>query len=144
MVYNIFLDANVFLDVFLQRTDEWKIAEQLLRLGADYKVKLYTSPNNLINVMYALKRQKLTQKQIIEFIELALTYTKLSETSGASFSQGLNAGFTDLEDAVQYYTALTIPGIDYFITSNYKDYKKAVNSLPVLTPKQFIALFNKK
>ena len=94
--------------------------------------------------MYALKRQKIAQKQIIEIIEFTLTYAKLLETSGASFSQGLNAGFTDLEDAVQYYTALTIPGIDYFITSNYKDYKKAVNWLQVLTPKQFVELFNKK
>ncbi len=50
----------------------------------------------------------------------------------------LHAGFLDLEDAVQYHTALQIKGIDYFITSNIKDYKKASAQLPVITPKQFI------
>ena len=39
MVYNIFLDANVFLDVFLQRTDEWEYARELLRLAVNFKIK---------------------------------------------------------------------------------------------------------
>lgn len=76
--------------------------------------------------------------EIIDLIDLTLTYCQLANTSNAAFRQALRAGFTDLEDAVQYYTALEVKGIDYFITSNTKDYKKATVQLPVITPKEFL------
>jgi hypothetical protein len=56
----------------------------------------------------------------------------------------VHAGFTDLEDAIQYHTALAVKEIDYFITSNTRDYKKALPQLPVISPKQFHSLYNKK
>ncbi len=33
--------------------------------------------------------------------------------------------------------------MDYFITVNSKDYKKALTQLPVLTPPQFMERYNK-
>jgi predicted nucleic acid-binding protein len=143
MAYKLFLDTNVFLDVFLERTVDWKEAETILQLAAQNKIEVFTSANNLVNVIYSLKKQRLTQDEIIQLLELTLTYTKLSDVTNAAFAHALRAGFSDLEDAVQYYTALQIKGIDYFITSNSKDYKKASRLLPVVTPKQFMVLYNK-
>ncbi|MEO5650072.1 MAG: hypothetical protein ABIR03_09130 [Ginsengibacter sp.] len=48
--------------------------------------------------------------------------------------------FTDVEDAIQYYTAAKTESIDYFITRNIKDFKKFVSQLPVLTPSQFLKI----
>jgi hypothetical protein len=75
---------------------------------------------------------------------LTLTYIQFAETSKSSFSQALNTGFTDLEDAVQYCTALQIKGVDYFLTSNTRDYRKASAQLPVITATQFIRMYNRK
>lgn len=144
MAYKLFLDTNVFLDAFLERTQDWKEAETVLQLAAQNKIDVFTSANNLINVIYSLQKQKLTQEQIIQLMELTISYTQLADINTSDFALALRAGFPDLEDAVQYYTALHIKGIDYFITSNTKDYKKASPQLPVITPKQFIALYYKK
>ena len=143
MAYKLFLDTNVFLDVFLERTDDWNEAEKILQLASRNKIDVFTSANNLVNVIYSLKKQKLTQDEIIRMMELTLTYTQLADITRPAFAFALRAGFPDLEDAVQYFTALHIKGIDYFITSNTKDYKKASMQLPVITPKQFMGLYNK-
>ncbi len=144
MAYKIFLDTNIFLDVFLERTSDWQDAETVLQLAAQNRIDVFTSANNLINVIYALRKQKLTQAEVITLMELTLTYVEFADTSKSAFGQALKAGFTDLEDAVQYYTALQIKGVDYFLISNTKDYKKASVQLPVITATQFIRMYNRK
>ncbi|WP_018616387.1 type II toxin-antitoxin system VapC family toxin [Segetibacter koreensis] len=143
MAYKVFIDTNVFLDVFLERTANWKDSELILRQAATEQISLFTSANNLVNIIYVLRKQALKNFEIIEVLELTLTYTQLVNTSNASFRQALRAGFDDLEDAVQYFTAIEVKGINYFVTSNIKDYKKAIGQLPVVTPSQFLKL-NKK
>src|SRR4051812_39003265 len=138
MAYKLFIDLNVFLDVFLERTPNWKDSEVILRQAATEQIDLFTSANNLVNVIYVLRKQALKNAEIIEVIDLILTYTQLVNTSNTSFRQALRAGFNDVEDAVQYYTALDVKGINYFVTSNTKDYKKAVGHLPVVMPNQFL------
>ena len=143
MAYKLFLDTNVFLDAFLERTVDWNDAETVLQLAAQNKIDVLTSGNNLVNVIYSLQKQKLTQEQIIRLMELTLTYMQLADITKPAFALALRAGFPDLEDSIQYFTALQIKGIDYFITSNTKDFKKASLQLPVITPKRFMALYNK-
>lgn len=143
MAYKLFLDTNIFLDVFLQRTPDWEDAEMILQLAAKKRIDVFSSANNLVNVIYALRKQKLTQAQIIELMQLTLSYVQLADTTNRSFNEALNAGFPDLEDAVQYFTALQIKGIDYFISSDLKGYKKASAQLPVITAEKFIAMYNR-
>ena len=144
MAYKLFLDTNVFLDVLLERIADWKYAEEIMELAAENMIDIYTSPNNLVNILYSLERQKAGKEEIIISLELILSYTNLIDISKQSFKNALRAGFTDLEDAIQYHTALAVKDMDYFITSNTKDYKKALPQLPVITPKQFIAIINKR
>ena len=93
--------------------------------------------------MYLLSKAGISNGSIINIIDVLLKYISLAQTNEKNFLSGLYAGFTDLEDAIQYYTALAVKDIGYFITSNIKDYKKALPQLPVITPKQFLALHNK-
>ena len=92
--------------------------------------------------MYFLKKAKVDYAVIIEITESLLKTLSLISCTEKIFLDAINSGFPDLEDAVQYYTALQIKGIDYFITSNTRDYKKASLQLPVITPGKFMALFN--
>lgn len=87
-----------------------------------------TSPSILLIIIYYLRKEKLSNEDISLIIRFVLTFTALEETSETIFLQALSAGFPDLEDAVQYYTALHVKGIDYFVTSNTKDYKKLLLS----------------
>ncbi len=93
-------------------------------------------------MLYFLQKAGVPSPETIEIIENLLTIISLSSPDEKIFISGLQAGFADLEDAVQYHTALHIKGMDYFITSNVKDFKKASSQLPVLTPKQFMKKYN--
>ncbi len=145
MAYKIFADTNVYLDHLLQRIAGWQYARDIFALAEQREIIVFTSASSLINVLYALRQQKnLAQADIIMLIKYILSYTKLLQTGEAVFMSALSSGFTDLEDGIQYYTALGAKDVDYFITSNIKDYKKAVPQLTVLSPRQFIALYHKK
>lgn len=138
MASKIFIDTNVYLDVLMHRGTQWQDAEALLLLAEQKRLKAYTSASNLLNLIYVLETEKVIKTEIIRHCITILKFSALTNPDNLTFEMALNASFSDLEDAVQYFTALSIPGIDYFITSNKKDFKKAVAALPVVSPKEFM------
>lgn len=137
--YLLFADTNVFLDALLQRKPG-RECKQILILAEKSAVKLYTSSSCLLTVIYFLQKSGMPVKVIRESVVDLLKFISLASPDEKEFLTSLNAHFADLEDAVQYHTALQIKGIDYFITSNIKDFRKASKQLPVITPGQFISI----
>src|SRR5947207_8657579 len=113
----IFVDKNVFLDAILKRTDNYADCQSIIQKSEATILQLYTSPSCLLNMMYFLKKAKVDYSVIIEITERLLKNLSLISCNEKIFLEGLHSGFPDLEDAIQYYTALQIKGIDYFITS---------------------------
>lgn len=137
---SVFLDANVFLDAWLQRGSLFPDAQALLTAGEKRSVVLHTSASILVTTIYFLKKDSVPYQTIIALLDDVLRVTSLVSPTEKAFRQGLYAGFSDLEDGVQYHTALQSGTVDYFVTNNAKDYRRATSVLPVLTPKQFMAL----
>ena len=140
----VFLDANVFLDAILKRTDNYEACQFLLTESRNSLLRLKTSPSCLLHVIYFLKKAGIDNSAVIPIMENLLRVVSLASADEKIFQTALQAGFSDLEDAIQYHTALQVNDIDYFITSNIKDYKKALPQLRVITPKQFMTLYKKK
>lgn len=138
----VFADTNVFLDAILHRVSAGEDCREVLEMAYAGDIKIYTSVSCLLNVIYFLQKAGIPSQSIIEMMEKLLKVISLSSPDEKIFTTALHASFVDLEDAVQYHTALHIKGMDYFITSNIKDFKKATLQLPVLTPKQFIKKYN--
>ena len=63
-------------------------------------------------------------------------WTIMLEASKDIVNKSLQSDFTDFEDAIQYYSALTNQNIECIVTRNTKDYKKSV--LPVMTPREVL------
>ena len=139
----VFADSNIFLDAFLRREPHHEDCLNILTLARNRKIKLYTSSSCLQTVIYFLTKDGMSNENIVTVISRLFNFLSLKSPDETCFINGLNAGFPDLEDAVQYYTALQIKGIDYFITSNTKYFKKASHQLPVITPSQFMTIYNK-
>ena len=57
-------------------------------------------------------------------------------------SQSLQSGFRDFEDAIQYFSALSLPKLDGIVTRNTKDFSKS--ELSILTPTETLSLFSWK
>ncbi len=143
MPYTVFADSNVFLDALLNRVPANKDCWRILDLAEKREITLYTSSSLLLTTIYFLQKSGMPGTVVISVIEQLLRFTLLISPDENTVRVGLHAGFSDLEDAVQYYTAVQ-KGIDYFITSNTKDFKKASAPLPVFTPRQFAQLYHKK
>ena|SRR5438477_12492226 len=124
MAYRLFIDTNVYLDFLIHRGTEWQDAENVLELAEKNIIEIFTSASFLLNLMYIMRSNKLPHKEIIVHTNNILSYSKLTNPDNTVFQTALSIGFPDPEDAVQYYTALQIKGMDYFITSNTRDYKK--------------------
>jgi predicted nucleic acid-binding protein len=136
----VFVDANVLLDFWLVRPTGFNDAKSVLTAAEQKKIYLYTSPSLLLAALYFLKKEGVAPVTIMATIDKFLSLASLISPTEKAFRQGLYAGFADLEDGVQYHTALQAANLDYFITNNKKDFKKATAMLPVLTPKEFLSL----
>ena len=135
----VFLDSNVFLDALLQRND-FKEAEAILQRA---ELEITTTPACLLNVIYFIQKAGVPHKDVVQIMAELLETVSLVLTNKDIFLKAIHSEFTDIEDGVQYYSALSAAGIDYFITSNIKDFKKASSQLPVVSPKQFMKLYLK-
>lgn len=143
MAFKLFVDTNVYLDHLMQR-GEWESAYTLFMLAEQQQLHIYTSSSSLINVMYVMNAYKLSRQDVISNTLSVLSFTTLVNPDNVAFEIALRSSFKDMEDAVQYYTALEITDVNYFITSNIKDFKSSLPRLPVLTPGGFLKKYYKQ
>lgn len=143
MAYKIFADTNVFLDHLLKRAGQWEAAETLFMRAEQNHIEIFTSGISLVNIAYILEASKMPKPKIKKTLDAVLKYTRVAISPEKIFQQAIASEFSDVEDAVQYFTALHINGIEYFVSSNLRDFKKALPVLPAVSPKQMIELINK-
>ena len=139
MVYKLFLDSDVLLDIILNRKPFVDQNLDLFSIRSDETALLFTSSSIIINTQYIGEKQigrlhaKTGMKKLLNYLEIV-------NPAKDSILKAYASNFTDIEDAIQYFTALENDIIDYFITRNIKDFKKNEAHLPVLTPSQFLKL----
>jgi len=142
MVNNIFIDTDVILDIVLGRAEFYDDSSSIFEKFEKSEVVLFTSPSVIINAQYVGQRQT-SKNKCRATIEYLLNYFIILEADMSIIKHAYHSKFSDIEDAIQYYTATKNKVIDYFITRNSKGFKSAENILPVLTPFQFLKLYNK-
>ncbi len=142
MKFLVFADTNVFLDALLERS-AGKDCKEILRFAERKNIKLLTSSASIQTIIYILQKAKLKNDAIILLIENLLKLVTLTSPDESIIKAALHAGFNDLEDAIQYFTAKNIKGIDYFVTSNIKDFKKSNADMTIMTPLQLKRILQK-
>ncbi|MGY3215004.1 type II toxin-antitoxin system VapC family toxin [Mucilaginibacter sp. HD30] len=138
MASKIFLDANILLNFTLKRGN-YNASQQLIEHVVDGQFQPYITPAIVHITGYWLSKtySKIKTKEIL--LEL-LTAVKVIDCKHDLVINALNSAMTDIEDALQYYTALHHK-IDYFITCDKHLKKAAIPSLPVYLPEEFLAEF---
>jgi hypothetical protein len=141
MDYNLFLDSDVILDVALQREGFYEDSFPLFKMREEQIILLYTSSSVVMNVQYISTTFK-GKNKATEGIKYLLNFLEILDCNKKIIVKAYNTKCKDVEDAVQYFTAINSDIPTYFITRNIKDYKDIGEiSLPVLTPSQFLKLF---
>lgn len=79
----------------------------------------------------------MTGNATLKLLEELAAITEIADITDSVIRQSLKTDFKDYEDAIQYYTALSIPHLDFIVTRNTKDFKKS--KLAVLNPTEALA-----
>ncbi len=135
MKKTVFLDTNVILDFFLDRSPFADAATTIISLTAEKDIKAYVSPITVSNVYYIL-RKFAGHDKVIKKLKLLLTIVSVTKMTKQILLEALNSKFGDFEDAMQSYAAAEYDSIDAIITRNTKDFKHS--DLAVMTPDNFL------
>ncbi len=135
MAFSVFLDANVILDHTLKR-DGYINTRPLLQQVIDGHLNAFTSPSIVHIVGYWLTKSYGSAKAR-EIILTLLTNVRVLELNHDITILTLHSKIIDIEDALQYYTALHHK-VDSFISCDKKLKTLASTTLPVLTPEELL------
>lgn len=130
----VFLDTNVVIDLLAKREPFYQAAVSIFTLAYNKKVTLFVSPMTYATAAYLLRKQGKEQMKL-----LLRNFRQLSKVSIANekvVDDALASNFSDYEDALQYYSALT-KNVEFIVTRNTKDFMYA--TIPVLTPEEFLS-----
>jgi predicted nucleic acid-binding protein len=134
----LFFDNDIILDISIKRDESLKNgineAIKLMNLVEAGEYEGYTSTVIFTNTYYIQRKLKDHNTAINFLKKLRLILTVLN-VDDKIIQKALESGFSDFEDAVQYYTAVENK-MDYIITRNTADYKKS--TIKVYTPSQYL------
>jgi len=141
MVSKVFFDANILLDFMLKRAN-FEVAKKLFEYVVNGKFNAFITPSILHIVAYWLTKAYGSEKTKTLLLEL-LVDIRVIDAPHEIAVMALNSRFGDIEDALQYYTALH-HDMNVFVCEDAGLKKSAISSLPVCTIKEFIHLLEGK
>ncbi len=136
MIFKVFIDSDIILDVLAKREPFYKPAALLFSLVEKGKIDGYTSPIVFSNVHYVL-RKRVSKKTTINSLRYLKSLIQILPLDKRAIELALDSEFSDFEDAIQYFCAEQ-NSINYIITRNKIDYKKA--NINILTAKEFLSM----
>ncbi len=136
---NVFIDTNVVIDLLDRREPFCLDAVEIFTLAHERKITLFISPLSYATAAYLLRKHE------PDHIKLLLrNLRQLSNVTVADedvVDNALASSFNDYEDALQYYSAMTV-GANVILTRNKKDF--LASSIPVLSPSEFLIEWKKR
>ncbi len=135
---SILIDTDIILDFFLARKPFDREAGEIFKLTYNKKIHSSVTILSYANAYYFIRKStdKKTAVELLKNLKKIVSTINLDENI---LDDALNSEFTDFEDAMQSYSASSIPEIEIIITRNIKDFSKS--KLPVYTPEQFLNQF---
>ncbi|MCB9291897.1 MAG: type II toxin-antitoxin system VapC family toxin [Lewinellaceae bacterium] len=135
MATKVFVDTNIIVD-FLTERQPFDIPAARLFNKADEKAIEACVPASVFPFLFYLLSKLLSSRaEAWDAIARFRQLVTLLPVDKRIVDLALASDFKDLEDAIQYQTAIA-NGIQFFITRNLKDFDMA--SIPVLTAEDFI------
>lgn len=131
----LLIDADIILDVLLNRQEFVTDSSMIWKLCETGKAKGYVSALTFANLVYIMRKQldPATIEDIFHKLNLIFDFTDFS-VSDLTRAAGLN--WKDFEDAVQSVTAERVHA-DYIITRNIRDFSKS--KIIAFTPSELLA-----
>jgi predicted nucleic acid-binding protein len=130
----VFIDADIVLDLLCKREPFYSYAAEVFTMGDTGIIKLVTTPLVFANVFYILRKVSGIEKakELLRKLRIMVGVVSLNDKV---IDLALNSSFNDFEDGIQYFAARE-QGIKLLLTRNVKDYKAA--DLIIQTPEEYL------
>lgn len=132
---NALIDTNVVVDVLVRRMPFFADSSRVLDRAERGDFTAWLCATTITTVFYLVRRH-LGATETIERLEDLIAICSTAAVNKVVIDSALRSPFTDFEDAVLNYSALTV-GADCLVTRNASDFRHS--SLLVYTPSQFLA-----
>ena len=131
----LLIDANIILDVLLNRPDYVKDSALIWKLCETEKATGYVSALTFANLVYIMRKQLDPEKIEEVYQKLSLIF-EFVDFRVSDLIHAAELHWKDLEDAVQSVTAERIHA-DYIITRNVRDFSQS--KVMAFTPSELLA-----
>lgn len=131
-----FLDTNVLIDFLTGRQPFADAAASLFELARQHSVQLYAASLSFATVYYIVRQAETHERTLFLLAQLE-KLVQILPVDATIIRAAINSEFRDFEDALQYFTARTVPLLDTIVTRNAKDFR--AGSLLVLSPTAAVA-----
>ena len=136
MAFNVFLDTNIIVDLLDPLRPFHEESTLLFNLLDQGKFKAYYSETVVTTTAYVI-RKDYAKNKICEIVDSLNKRIILLSCDSRNVNDATSKLPPDFEDGLRYEIGLHHQ-LDYFITSNTKDFKRIQNSmLPVINAKAF-------
>jgi predicted nucleic acid-binding protein len=136
----VVIDTNVIIDAFASR-EPWNVdAENIIMLASEEKLEAVLCASAVTDIYYICNKifhDKVKTRQVIKALFSIFTVTDVRKKD---LQDALNLDMDDFEDAVISVCAKRAD-CQYIVTRNNDDYSNS--PVPAITPKKFIASFDK-
>lgn len=131
----LLIDANIILDVLLNRQKFVKDSSMIWKLCETGKAKGYVSSLTFANLVYIMRKQ-LDPEAIEDIFRKMHLIFNFTDFSVSDLTRAAEWNWDDFEDAVQSATAERVQA-DYIITRNVKDFSRS--KVIAFTPSELLA-----
>ena len=131
----VFIDTNILLDLLLERQPWVNQASVLFSMADRKELDLLCCSLSFSTAIYLMNRLKYTRKEIITKLTIVKSLCTVTTVDSSVIDRVLQSDFSDLEDGMQYYSALAA-NAEVIVTRNEKDY--ILSNIPVLSPTEFL------
>jgi len=137
----IFVDANIVIDLLCERYPWFPSVMRIFNMADRGQIELYCSALSLGTASYLMENRKMSPQEIFEGIDLLCQMCTPTTVDASVVRLAIHSGFTDFEDALQHYSAMTIDA-DCIVTRNKKDFY--LSEIPVYELDEFMELIDSK
>jgi predicted nucleic acid-binding protein len=135
MSMKVFVDTNILVDVLARREPFYQDSAYVWTLAEQGRVAGFVSVISFNNIYYVVRRLRTRRVANRMMVLLRDTFTPVA-LDKQILDQAIDAGLSDLEDAIQYFSAVRA-GADCVISRDAGAFPKS--DLLVLTPQELLA-----